>query len=639
MCGICGYLGVDESGLLERMTEALRHRGPDSAGYFRQDGVGLGHRRLSIIDVTGGQQPMENEDGSLVLICNGEVYNYQELRQELLERGHQFRTRSDSEVILHLYEELGPACLQRMLGMWAVAIYDKRRHELFLARDRLGIKPLYYVQLDGGRFLFASEFKAILRYTGFQPTLDPHAVHDYLALRFVPGPGGMFRELRKLPAAHYALIRGSEVALHRYWEPQAYAGPFTGTEEDYLEEFAERFERSVRRRMISEVPVGAYLSAGLDSSTIVAAMAQLTAKPVRTFTVGFNYQYDELREAAATAKLLGCTHTEITCRATDVELLPRIVYHLDEPLGDPIVIPMYQLARRAKEDVTVILTGEGADETLGGYLFHRALLAGARLGRVVPRALRDAVLTPLLGLTPTSVVNLAFDYPAELGERGKLKLMDFLDLLEPDQLPQAYRHLISLFDARDTATLYTDDFQRALTGATVSSNGAPPLPARVPLLNRILALQFRDWLPEDILMKQDKMSMASAIEARVPFLDHELVEFVLRVPPRLKIHRGATKYLLRRYARRLVPAAVAGRPKMPFYVPLENYLREPAFQDMLADTLSDHAVRARGIVRPDAVAALRRRVHQREFVFVKQAFSLIVLELWFRMAIDRRGIP
>lgn len=636
MCGICGYVGIPDDRLLESMTAALSHRGPDSAGYFQTDGVGLGHRRLSIIDVAGGQQPMYSEDGSLVLIANGEVYNYQELRDDLLARGHHFQTHSDSEVILHLYEDLGPACLQRMVGMWAFAIYDTRKRELFLARDRLGIKPLYYVDLDR-RFLFASEFKAILRYAGFQPTLNPGAVHEYLALRYVPGPGGMFHELRKLPAGHYALVRDGRLTLRRYWQPDVFSGPFRGTEEDYLEEFAERFERSVRRRMISDVPVGAYLSAGLDSSTIVAAMAKLTAKPVRTFTVGFDYQHDELREAAETAQLLGCVHTEIACRAEDIELLPRIVYHLDEPLGDPIVIPMHQLARRAKQDVTVILSGEGADEILGGYLFHRALLAGSRLARVVPRALREAVIKPLVSVMPSALINLAFDYPADLGQRGKLKILDFLDLLEPEQLPQAYHHLISLFDARDTAGLYTEDFIRSLQAAP-SSNGALPLPDTVPLLNRILALQFSHWLPEDILMKQDKMSMASAIEARVPFLDHELVEFALKLPPALKIRRGASKYILRRYAERLLPRAATQRRKMPFYVPVENYLRDSTFQAMLGDTLSDQAVRARGILRPDAVARLRDRLHRREFVFVKQAFSLMVLELWFRMAVDRRGV-
>ncbi|MGE0126722.1 MAG: asparagine synthase (glutamine-hydrolyzing) [Blastocatellales bacterium] len=636
MCGICGYIGVVEDGLLESMTAALSHRGPDSAGYFRADGAGLGHRRLSIIDVEGGQQPIENEDGSLVVICNGEIYNYQSLREELLARGHRFRTKSDSEVVLHLYEDLGPDCLRRLNGIFAIAIYDLNNRRLFLARDRLGVKPLYYADLLG-RFLFASEFKAILRDRNWTPTLNPRAVHDYLALRYVPGPDGMFKELRKLPAAHYAVIERGCVALHRYWQPELFGGPFRASEEEYLEGFAEHFERSVRMQMISEVPLGAYLSGGLDSSAIVAAMSRIVSKPVRTFTVGFDYEHDELNEAAETAKLLGCQHTEIACRAADVELLPEVVYHLDEPVGDAIVIPMYQLAREAKKQVTVILAGEGADEILGGYLFHRALLTGHQLARVTPRAVRNGLLAPALSLAPSSLINLAFNYPAKLGERGKLKVMDFLRLLEPEQLPVAYRHLISLFDERDTADLYTSDFKAALNGKAQPTNSLKTSLDGAPYLNRILHLQFDHWLPEDILMKQDKMSMAHAIEARVPFLDHELVEYALRLPPAMKIRAGKSKYILRRYASRLLPKKSAARRKMPFYVPIEQYFADPKFQELMDDTLSEKSIRARGLLRPETVSKLRQAMRRGEFVFVKQVFSLIVLELWFRMSVDRRG--
>jgi asparagine synthase (glutamine-hydrolysing) len=637
MCGICGYVGIHEDGLLEKMTAALAHRGPDGVGYFKTDEVGLGHRRLSIIDVAGGQQPIENEDGSLVLICNGEVYNYRELREELLSRGHRFRTKSDSEVILHLYEDMGPDCLQRMAGMWALAIYDRDRQRLFVARDRLGIKPLYYVHV-GIRFLFASECKSILRYHGFEPTINPRAIHDYLTLRYVPGPNGMFKEIRKLPAGHYAIIENGQITLSRYWEPELYEGPFNGTDEQYLEGFAERFERSIRRRLISEVPLGAYLSGGIDSSAIVGAMAKLVSTPIRTFTVGFDYGHDELAQAAATAKLLGCEHTEIACCPSDIELLPRVVYHLDEPIGDPIIIPTYQLAEQAKKEVSVILTGEGADETLGGYLFHKALLAGHRLACAIPRSIRRAVLSPALAITPASLINLAFDYPARLGQRGKVKVLDFLRLLEAEQLPYAYRHLISLFDERDTTDLYTGEFKKSLNGSCSSEEDFEIVRNKAPYLNRILHLQFSHWLPDLILMRQDKMSMAHGIEARVPFLDHELVEYVLKLPPSLKIRAGKTKYILRQYANRILPKQVTMRRKMPFYVPLEKCFSEPAFQTFVQDALSNAAIVSRGILSPQAVSKLRRSMHRGEFVFVKQVFSLVVLELWLRMAVDRRGI-
>ncbi len=636
MCGICGYLGVHQEGLLAEMTATLVHRGPDDCGAYEADGIGLGMRRLSIIDVAGSRQPIENENGSLVIVFNGEIYNYRELREELLSRGHRFRTQGDTEVVLHLYEDMGPRCLERLNGMWGLAIWDKQRRRLFLARDRLGIKPMYYAQL-GERFLFGSEFKAILRYRGWQPTLDPAGVDAYLALRFVPGPGGMLRELRKLPAAHYLTVEDGRVVLERYWEPELYSGPFPASDEEYLEGFAEQFERSVRMRLVSEVPLGAYLSGGIDSSTIVAVMAQQLADPVRTFTVGFDYQHDELAAAAETARRLGCRHTEIACRAEDVDLLPRIAWHLDEPLGDPIVIPMFQLAREAKRQVTVILAGEGADETLGGYLFHRALVRGEQLARFMPALIRRGLLEPAVALTPAGVLNLAFDYPAALGQRGKRKVMDFLRLLDPPQLAEAYHHLISLFDPRDTAGLYQDEFRARLNGHTLENPSPRALTARAPILNRVIDLQFRDWLPEDILTKQDKMSMASGIEARVPFLDHRLVEYVLRVPPRLKLRGGATKYLLRAYARRLLPTEAVERRKMPFYVPLEHFLGHPRFRDIMEDTLSDRVVRERGLFRPEAVARLRNALAQGEFLVAKQVFSLVMLELWFRTALDRRG--
>jgi asparagine synthase (glutamine-hydrolysing) len=635
MCGICGYVGIEDDGrLLAAMTGSITHRGPDSDGFFRDGGIGLGMRRLKIIDLAGGDQPITNEDGTLVIVFNGEIYNYQPLREMLLGRGHTLKTRSDTEVILHLFEDEGPACLQRLNGMFAIAIWDTKRRRLFLARDRLGIKPLYYADL-GGRFLFGSEVKALQRWDGFQPTVDPAGVDDYLALRYVPGPGGMFKELRKLPAAHFMMVENGRCTVERYWQAECYAGPWERSDEEYLDGFAEQLERSIRRRLISEVPLGAYLSGGVDSQTITAVMARQLDRPVQTFTVGFDFQHDELDEASATAKQLGADHTEVTCRAADIALLPKIVYHLDEPVGDPIVIPMFQLAHEAKKAVTVILAGEGADETLGGYLFHRALLLGRRLARAVPAPLRRGLLAPLVRAMPAGLLDLAFDYPAELGRRGRDKIADYVALLDPANPGPSWRHLISLFDPRDTAGLYSDDFRRALG---TPHGEPPPRPGTeaAPYLNRIIDLQYAHWLPDDILTKQDKVSMASGVEVRVPFLDHELVEYAMRVPPRLKIGGGRNKIILRRYAERYLPGA-ARRKKVPFYVPFENFVGHPAFQEMLADCLSDRAVRERGLFRPEAVAALRERTHAGEFIFAKQVFSLVTLELWFRMAVDRRG--
>jgi len=631
MCGICGYAGFHAPGLLEKMTASIRHRGPDDDGHCVEGDVGLGMRRLSIIDVAGGHQPITNEDESLVIVFNGEIYNYRPLREMLLARGHTFRTESDTEVILHLYEDEGPACLQRLNGMWGIAIWDRRKRRLFLARDRLGVKPLYYRRHDNG-VLFASEMKALLCHEAWQPKVVPQALHQYLSLRYVPGPGSLLEGVEKLPAAHYAIWENGSLSVQRYWTPAPWSGPFEKSDREYLDAFAEHFERSVRMRLISEVPLGAYLSSGVDSSAIVAAMSRLGAAPVRTFTVGFGFARDEMAAAAETARQLGCHHTEIDCRPEHVDLLPEIIWHLDEPIGDPIVIPMFQLAREAKKSVTVILAGEGADELLGGYLFHRALLRSQQVSRVIP----PSVIRGLVSAVPPAILNLAFDYPAALGKRGKQKLVDFAGMLDDAALARAWRHLISLFDRRDTDELYTESLLEAV-GHSDAWPASPKTPATIPLLNRIIDLQFNDWLPDDILTKQDKVSMASGVEVRVPFLDYELVEFALRLPPHLKINRRAVKVALRHYASGVLPPSSAQRSKQAFYVPLDRFMREPRYRDMVDDALSERVVRERGWFRPGAIARLRERTLTGDFVHAKQVFSLLSLELWHRIFVDRRG--
>ncbi len=635
MCGICGYSGIGDEALLTKMTDSLSHRGPDDHGYYRHGTVGLGHRRLSVIDIAGGHQPMVSDDGNLVLIFNGEIYNYRELRETLEHGGRRFTTASDTEVLLALYEERGAAALTELNGMFAFAVFDRRDGSLFLARDRIGIKPLYYLSLPG-RFLFASEAKSILCYRDWSPTLNVRAVHDYLALRYVPGDRGMYRELRKLPAGHYLTYRDGSLDIRPYWEPTVYEGPHRRGDEEYFDEFAELMDRSVKRRMISDVPVGAYLSGGLDSSTIVASMSRLTSKPVKTFSVGFDYEHDELNEAAATAKILGCDHHEIACRGEDVGLLAKIIHHLDEPMGDAIIIPMFQLSQAAKREVTVILTGEGGDEVLGGYLFHKLMWAGDVFRRTVPGAVRSALIAPLLAAMPVGAMNLAFKYPAYLGRRGKRKVLDYLKLLAPQRIDDAYRHLISLFDERDTQDLYTQDFRQELAeqsghAGTLQTNGA----LRGAYFDRLLRLQFDHWLPDNMLLRQDRTGMAHGIEGRVPFLDHELVEFGARLPRRLKLRRMTGKYILRKYASGLLPREVAQRKKMPFYVPIENYFQQKEFRDLMDDLLNEESVRRRGLFRPEAVATLRAQTDRREFVRVKQVFSLMVLELWFRIFHDR----
>ncbi len=634
MCGICGTVGIDEPGLIERMVETIHHRGPDDSGIHVDGEVRLGHRRLSIIDLAGGHQPMTTASGALTIVYNGEIYNYRELREPLEAAGVAFETDSDTEVLLRLYEAEGVDALSKLNGMFAFAVWDRRKRELFLARDRVGIKPLYFARL-GDKLLFGSETKTILQYDGIARTPRAHAVHDYLALRYAPGPHGMFAEIERLEPGTWMRWRGGRVETGRFWSPPAYDRPERKSREEWLEEVAEHMEASVRRRLISDVSLGAYLSGGLDSSVIVALMSKLTNAPVKTFSVGFDYEHDELTEAEATAKLLGCDHHVVETRVKDFALLPEIVYHADEPLGDAIAIPMYQLAREAKKEVSVILTGEGADEIFGGYLFHKVMWAAGLYRRLTPGFVRRGVVRPLANLAPAATLNTVFKYPAYLGKRGKQKALDYLDVLDRGNQDEGYRHLISLFDPRDTAGLFTPEFEGALQAET--NDWEPPTYGdEGSRFDQMLRLQFGHWLPDNMLLRNDKMSMASAIEGRVPFLDHELIDFAFRLPRTQRVRGFTGKYILRRLAERVLPKETARRKKMPFYVPVENYFEQPGFVEMMDDLLGADAVRERGIFRPEAVERLVGSMRRKEFLFVKQVFSLMTLELWYRTFVDRR---
>lgn len=624
--------------MIEGMTELLVHRGPDDSGTFAASDpalgpVRLGHRRLSIIDLSGGHQPMSTQDGLYTIVFNGEIYNYRELRDDLAKNGVSFSTESDTEVLLRLYEMEGPDCLSRLNGMFAFAVYCRRNHELFVARDRIGIKPLYYME-QGSAFYFASEAKALLRYVDFDPVINPHAIQNYLALRYVPGHTGIIQQIRRLGPGEYLHLKDGRVHRETWWLPPPGELSSSPGESECLEELAELMERSVSRRLISDVSFGAYLSGGLDSSLIVALMTRLQNSPVKTFSVGFDYEHDELTEAAATAELLGCDHHEVACRAEDVRLLPEIVYHSDDPMGDAINIPMYQLAREAKKEVTVILTGEGADEVFAGYLFHKVMWAAGVYRKVLPRALRQWVIQPMLSIAPASLLNIAFKYPAYLGRRGKRKALDYLDLVGNGTLDEGYRHLISLFDARDTQDMYTREFRESL--ASTPECWTPPADPAGTEFDQMIRLQFGHWLPDNMLMRNDKMSMASAVEGRVPYLDHEVVEFALRLRKRNKLRGFTGKYLLRRLAEKELPRDTAQRKKMPFYVPIEKYFQQQSFVDLMNDLLSDSSVKSRGIFDPGAVAGLRSALNANEFMLVKQVYSLMVLELWFRTFVDRQ---
>ena len=632
MCGIAGFAGFPDLGsaVLDAMTQSIVHRGPDDSGACMAQGTAIGIRRLSIIDVAHGHQPIASEDGVLSIVFNGEIYNYRELRLELEGQGRRFRTNSDTETLLVAYQHWGPACLQRLRGMFSFAIVDRRDGSLFIARDRLGIKPLYLAQ-PAGKLVFASEIKALLEHPAIGRAVNPAAVDDYLALRYVPGPHTLFQGIEKFPAAHYMTWKAGVATVTRYWEPRGVPA-WSRRAGEAQEAFDALFDEVIRIHIVSERPVGAFLSGGTDSTAIVASLSKQFPDRLKTFSVGFDWQGDELGAAAQTAHRLGCDHQEIVCRAEDTELLPRITWHLDEPVGDGIILPMFLLSRLASRSVTVVQSGEGADEILGGYFIHRVLRLASTYSRTVPGWMQDGLVKPIVGAMPAGALNRLFDYPGELGEAGKRRLLDFLGVLRTQSAAHQYRFMISLFGDAERQGLYTPGF-----AAAVRRRAAPALAAsQEPRdFNNVLALQFADWLPDDILCKQDKLTMANSLEGRVPFMDHRLVELAMSFPARIKMGLRTNKRPLREYLRRNGAADAVRRRKVPFYIPIDSYLKAKPLRGMIDELLSQRSVERRGVFRWESVRRLHSAPEGGGFLFGKQLFSLVMLELWWRIFLDR----
>jgi asparagine synthase (glutamine-hydrolysing) len=620
MCGICGIIGSEpiDRDALGRMTAALRHRGPDDEGFLvdeRADGVavGLGVRRLSIIDLVSGNQPIGNEDGSVQLVFNGEIYNYRELRAELESSGHRFATDSDTEVIVHLYEELGSHWVERLNGMFAIALWDTNRGELVLARDRFGKKPLYYADL-GGSLLFGSELKSLVEHPRCPRDLDFDALTRYLALEYVPTPYSIFAGIRKLPGGHVLRWRDGRISIEQFWDLEHRPDDPSRPDEQYVEEFRELLRAAVRRRLISDVPLGAFLSGGIDSSSVVAMMVDsLPAGAVKTFSVGFEEQsFDESLHARRVAGHFGTDHHEevFTARVM-LDTLPTVVDGLDEPFGDASILPTYLLSRLTREHVTVALGGDGSDELLAGYPTFPADRF-ARFYRV-PRMLHTNVIAPLADRLPVSTANFSFDF----------KLNRFL------------RAAASREDVRHAVWLgsFTPDEQAALL---IAAPGDPFAEQRRMLasaggdrLGKLIYLYAKTYLQDDILVKVDRASMACSLEVRAPFLDVELVEFLSRVPSRLKLRRLDTKHLLKRAMGDILPPGIANRAKKGFGIPVAAWFKGE-LREALQDELSNERIRRQGLFEPDEVNRLvsehlsGRRDHR------KALWTLFVFQLWHR---------
>jgi asparagine synthase (glutamine-hydrolysing) len=626
MCGIAGRLERDPAGrvtpeAIRRMTDALRHRGPDDEGIWVEGPVGLGSRRLAIIDLSPrARQPLTNEDGTLRLVFNGEIYNFQALRADLERRGHAFRSDGDAETILHLYEEEGVECLRHLRGMFAFALWDAPRRTLFLARDRLGKKPLVYHD-DGRAFQFASEAKAILADPRVPREPDLDALHDYLVFGYVPSPGAAFRGFRKLPPAHYALVRDGAVTVHRYWTLR-YGAKRREGEAALAEELDALLTESVRLRLVSDVPLGALLSGGLDSSAVVAAMRRLVSGPLRTFSIGFDQpEYDELAYAREVARRFETEHHELVVKPDAAAVLPRIVWHHDEPFADSSALPSFALCEMARESVTVALGGDGGDEAFAGYDRYLAAVLAGRYDQA-PASVRW-LLRRLPGLLPGGS-------PKSAGPR----LARFAEALDLPPRRRYARWLTGTADAGG-ASLYTPELAArvghrdplARLEAAYEASDAPSF------LDATLHADVQLYLPDDLLVKMDIASMASSLEVRSPFLDHRLVEFAASLPPSLKLRGLTRKYLLRKIVAGVLPERVVRRRKMGFGVPIDHWLRHE-LREMAGDVLLDARARGRGYFRPEVV---RRYLdeHARGVAHHHgRLWSLLVLELWHRTHVD-----
>jgi asparagine synthase (glutamine-hydrolysing) len=628
MCGIVGFIngGGDpaERALLEKMNRAIIHRGPDDDGFYTNENVGLAMRRLSIIDVSGGHQPIHNADSTKWIVFNGEIYNYRELRRELESRGHSFYTNSDTEAILHLFDEFGPGCLQHLRGMFAFAIWDERDRSLFAARDRVGKKPLLYSHQPDGSLIFGSEFTALLEHPSVSRAVDHNAIDDYLSFLCVPAPMTAFREIRKLEPGHWLTWKNGKIETERYWRPDL-SKKIKISEDEAIAETTRILRESTRLRMISEVPLGAFLSGGVDSSIVVALMAQESDAPVKTFSIGFEERdFSELKYAKRVAEHVGAEYNEFIVKPDALEVLPTLVEHYGEPFADSSAIPTFYVAKETRKHVTVALNGDGGDESFAGYERHVAMQVAESYHRI-PRVIREKLIAASVGLIPTSKIK-------------RSRIRDVKRFLRAANLPRTERYFrwMSTFDRDAKKDLYTADFAGKIRGNDpaagmerwfAAANGSGMLDAT--LLNDLMT-----YLPNDLLVKVDIASMANSLEARSPFLDHKVIEFAASLPAGIKQSGLRTKPLLKKVAAKLVPRDVVYRRKMGFGVPVGKWFRE-GMKDFVRDILLSETALKRGIIRPEIIEryVAEHTGGTRDHAF--QIWTLLMLELWFERFIDR----
>jgi len=627
MCGIAGFVDRWDSGqarpveeraaILDSMCRIIEHRGPDDQGVTLDRGVALGMRRLSIIDLAGGHQPISGEDGSVSIVYNGEIYNFHELKDRLEAAGHQFKTHCDTETVLHGYEEFGPDCLKDLRGMFAFAIWDAKKQVLFIARDRAGKKPLYYSVTRGGSLIFGSELKVLLQHPDVEREIDPKALDAYFTLGYIPDPYSIFKNVKKLPPGHYLTFSEGRLDVKQYWDFN-FNPSESLREEDYLEELRFLLDESVRLRLISDVPLGAFLSGGIDSSTIVGLMARHSAQPVKTFSIGFHEDsYNELKYARMTAQKFGTDHHEFFVTPEICSVVDELAWFMDEPFADQATIPNYVVSKLAREHVKVVLSGDGGDELFAGYT--RYIVAQNRASfDLIPKTLRQ-------GLGPLSK-NLPH------GTKGRNYLFNIS--LDP---VSRYLDSVSTFTSLNRESLYTRDFRDLVGAEGYVSSLFRDLSARVTTgepLDRLLYIDSKTYLPGDILAKVDRTSMAVSLEARAPLLDHKLIEFVGQMPAKLKLSGLESKHLLKKAVADLVPHEILNRPKQGFGVPIQDWINRQ-LRSRIRESLTEPRSQQRGYVEPGYINVLLNEHERGRRDHSDGLWALFMLELWHRQFIDQ----
>lgn len=618
MCGICGFNWEDRN-LVRKMTSILEHRGPDDKGYYINKNLSLGHRRLSIIGIKTGKQPIYNEDKSIVIMFNGEIYNYLELKKEL--KNHRFSTNTDTEVLIHLYEEYGPEFVRKLNGMFVFALYDSKKKTLLIARDRLGIKPLYYY-FNNKKFIFASEIKSILFNKEIKREVDKEALKNYLTFRVVLGKNSIFKGIKKLQPAHYLIFKNNKIETKKYWD--IHYSEQKNSEDFFVKKLQQELKEAVKKRLMSEVPFGAYLSGGIDSSAIVAIMSKLVDEPVKTFSVGFGTSdpKEELKPSKLVADYFKTDHKEIIVKESTSKLLPKVIYHYDEPVADPAAIPTYIMSKYTKPKATVILVGEGADEQFAGYEHFKFLLLNKKT-KIIPNFIKKS----LVNLVPKKSLNLFFKYAQSLGEEG-IKRFGKL-LIHVNNKAQSYLDIVSFFDKDELKELGLNyDISGEFNKLYFNDKNK--------FLNQLMHLENKTLLIEEKLMKVDKMTMAHSIEARVPFLDHKLVEFAASIPTNLKLKGFTEKYILRKAMKPYLPKFTVKRKKERFFVPIDNWLKGEVM-DIAKDLLSRENM-AKHNFNYNYIQKIFDNYNKSKLFYSRQLWTLMTYEIWHKLYIEQEKI-